>query len=95
MLQKGIQWTFNPPHASHFGGTWERLIRTVRRVLNALLHEQSLFEDSLRTLLCEAEAVVHSRPLTSVSDDPSDMMSLTQTIFYIRAKRCDSPPRSV
>ena len=77
MLQRGIKWTFNPPHASHFGGVWERLIRTVRRVLDALLHQQQLTEDSLRTLLCEVEAVVNSRPLTSVSDDPRDMEPLT------------------
>ena len=26
LLQKGISWSFNPPGASHHGGTWERLI---------------------------------------------------------------------
>jgi hypothetical protein len=30
LLQKGITWTFNPPFASHFGGVWEREIRTIR-----------------------------------------------------------------
>ena len=77
MLQRGIQWFFNPPGASHFGGVWERLIRTVRKVLNSLMHEQSLTEDSLRTLLCESEAVLNSRPLTCMSDDPNDMEPLT------------------
>ncbi|XP_071085629.1 uncharacterized protein [Haliotis cracherodii] len=28
MLQKEIQWMFNPPSASHMGGVWERQIRT-------------------------------------------------------------------
>jgi transposase InsO family protein len=31
LLQKGIKWTFNPPASSHFGGVWERCIRTVRK----------------------------------------------------------------
>jgi hypothetical protein len=39
---KGIEWEFNPPAASHFGGVWERQIRTIRKVLYGLLKEQLL-----------------------------------------------------
>ncbi|KAK0134727.1 hypothetical protein N1851_029616 [Merluccius polli] len=41
MLERGINWTFNPPGASHHGGVWERMIRSVRWVLNSLLHQQT------------------------------------------------------
>ena len=53
------------------GGVWERMIRSVRKALAPLLleHGERLDDESLRTLLCEVESVVNSRPLTSVSED--------------------------
>ncbi|XP_061180594.1 uncharacterized protein LOC133189205 [Saccostrea echinata] len=31
LLENRITWTFNPPHASHQGGTWERMIGVSRK----------------------------------------------------------------
>ena len=79
MAVRSIDWTFNPPYASHFGGVWERMIRTIRRVLRGLLQQQRLSEELLTTLMCEVEAIVNSRPLTTVSDNPDDLQPLTPT----------------
>jgi hypothetical protein len=77
----GIKWKFNIPAASHHGGVWERQIRTVRKILQALLAEQHLKvtrnEEELHTLLCEVEATVNSRPLTKVSYDTEDLDVIT------------------
>ena len=73
--QKDILWVFNPPTASHMGGTWERMLRSVRKILNAVLKEQNLAEESLVTLMSEVEAIL--TPLTKISDDPSDLQALT------------------
>ena len=62
-----IKWEFNPPAASHMGGSWERLIRSVRKVLNTILRDQVLDDERLVTVFCEAESVENSRPLTIVS----------------------------
>ncbi|XP_028254480.1 uncharacterized protein LOC114430714 [Parambassis ranga] len=37
LQDKGCSWEFNPPHSSHMGGSWERLIGIARRILDAIL----------------------------------------------------------
>jgi hypothetical protein len=78
LLQREIDWHFNPPSASHFGGVWERMIRSVRKVLFALLHQQTdLDDESLSTLFCEVESILNNRPITKLSDDPEDLEAIT------------------
>lgn len=77
LLRKGIDWHFNPPYSSHFGGIWERQIRTVRKVLNGIMKEQTLNDDGLNTLMCEVESIINSRPLTTVSSDSQSCIPLT------------------
>ena len=76
LLQRNVRWVFNPPYWSHHGSPWERCIRTVRKVLNALVREQALDDEGLSTFMCEAESIVSSRPLTKVSDDVRDLKPL-------------------
>ena len=70
LQQKNITWLFNAPGASHHGGSWERLIRSSRRIMVGLLKEQTLSDDGLATLLAEVEAILNGRPLTRCSSDP-------------------------
>lgn len=77
LLQRGVKWTFNPPHGAHHGGIWERLIRMVKRILQSVTSQQCLDDEGLQTVMCEIEAILNSRPLTTVSDDPNDLESLT------------------
>jgi len=69
LCQRGVRWQFNPPLASHMGGIWERVIRSVKKILFALLSEQRLTDESLATLLTEMEYILNSRPLTPVVMD--------------------------
>ena len=86
LLLKNVKWIFNPPTASHHGGVWERCIRTVRKVMRALLHEQTLDDESLHTLMCEIEAIINRRPITKVSEDPRDSEALTPNhLLLLRA----------
>ncbi len=92
LVQKEIKWIFNPPTASHYGGIWERCIRTVRKVLKALMKEQIVDEESLTTLFCEVESIVNSRPLTKVSSDSRDLEPLTPNHLLLLRREPALPP---
>ena len=68
---------FNPSSASHHEGAWERCIRTVTKVLSAVVKQQTLTDEGLMTSFCEVEAIVNRRPITKSSDDPNDSEALT------------------
>ncbi|XP_068242326.1 uncharacterized protein [Palaemon carinicauda] len=89
-----IEWKFNPPAASHMGGCLERQIRSVRKVLSAMVKEfgERLNDESLRTLLCEVESIVNSRPLITVSDSVDDLEPLTPNHLLIPKSYVIPPP---
>lgn len=76
-----IEWHFNPPSAPWWGGWWERLVGILKTILRKILGKASLSYESLTTSLCDAEAIMNSRPLTYVSDDPEDLKPLTPAMF--------------
>ena len=96
LLKENIDWIRNPATASNFGGVWERQIRSVRNIMAALMkqHGHSLNDESLRTLLCEAEAVVNSRPLTTetLSDPLSPLPLSPSTLLTGKTKLILPPP---
>ena len=47
LSRKGIVWKFNPPHASHMGGVWERLIGVSRRILDSMLQDVKQLTDEV------------------------------------------------
>ena len=76
MLERGVQWHFQPPASSHRGGVWERMIRSARRILNALSNEQILSDETLLTLMVEAERIMNDRPLVPLTSDSQDQCAL-------------------
>ncbi|KAK3735155.1 hypothetical protein QZH41_020254, partial [Actinostola sp. cb2023] len=92
LLQHNVKWIFNPPAASHHGGVWERCIRTVRKVMKALLKQQVLDDEGLNTLMCEVESIVNGRLITKVSDDPKDLDALTPNHLLLLRAGTATPP---
>ena len=92
LLQRNIQWHFNPPYASHMGGIWKRLIRSVRRILKNLMMQQTISDDGLVTLLVEVESILNSRPLTPVIMDPEADVPLTPNHLLLLRELPNLPP---
>lgn len=92
LLQKNIKWSFNTPTASNQVGSWERCIRTIRKILAALTTEQTLDDEGLSTLMSEVEAIVNGRPLTKVSSDPRDLEPLTPNHLLLLDQQALLPP---
>ena len=91
-------FNMNVPSASHMGGVWERQIRSVRSVLTPLLQKNGsqLNGESLRTLMCEAEAIINSRPLTVDSlNDPLSLNPLTPNHLLTMKTKVVLPPPGV
>ena len=82
----------NPPSGSHHGGVWERLIRTIRRLLKALLNEQVVDDEGFRTFMCEVEGIMNARPITTVSDDMNDADALMPNHLLIARPNQTLPP---
>ena len=93
LLQKNIKWVFSPPAGSHFGGIWERQIRSIRKVINSVVKEQTLNDESLRTLFCEVECILNGRPLTKVSSDANDLEALTPNHLLLLKTKPVLPPK--
>ncbi len=91
-LEEGIQWSFNPPAASHHGGAWERIIRMIRRTLTSVLHQQTLNDEGFLTVLCEVEAILNDRPITGLSGDLNDLEALTPNHILTMKRMPILPP---
>ncbi|XP_065088028.1 uncharacterized protein LOC135709562 [Ochlerotatus camptorhynchus] len=76
-------WSFIPPRSPHFGGIWEAGVKSVKSHLKLIMAEHKLSFEQFATVLTQIEAVLNSRPLVPVSDDPNDINAITPAHFLI------------
>ncbi|XP_062713946.1 uncharacterized protein LOC134290766 [Aedes albopictus] len=76
-------WNFIPPASPHMGGAWERMVRAVKAAMSSINHSRTVTEEVFYTVLCEAESMVNSRPLTYMPLEGSDQEALTPNHFLL------------
>lgn len=92
---KQTVWIFNPPHSSHMGGIWERMIGITRRILDSMILEvqsKDLTHEVLTTFLAEVCAIVNGRPIVPVSSDPESPLILSPAMILTQKSGCYPAP---
>ena len=77
LTSRKIKWRFIVERSPCSGGWWERPLHSLKEPLCKVLGKGLLSYQELATVLTRIEAVINSRPLTTVSDDVRDLMPVT------------------
>ncbi|KAM0724699.1 Pro-Pol polyprotein [Formica fusca] len=83
LLEQFIDWKFIPPYAPHMGGVWEASVKLAKNHMRKVIGTTILTFEELYTVLTQIEACLNSRPLTPISNDPTDLQALTPGHFLI------------
>ena len=69
---RSILWHLNVAAAPWWGGFFERMVRSVKRILRKILKTARLSYEEVLTILAEIEVVTNNRPLTFSYEEPGD-----------------------
>ena len=95
LSQQGIEWVTIPPRAPHFGGVWEAGVKSMKRHLRRVVGVQRLNYEELLTFINQIEAILNSRPLFPMSNDPNDFSPLTPGHFLIGDSMISLPQEDI
>ncbi|XP_003370618.1 putative integrase core domain protein [Trichinella spiralis] len=60
-----IDFKFNPPGAPHWGGSWERMVQEIKKILMSTVESVAgLHQEAFRTLIVRVEGILNRRPIT-------------------------------
>ncbi|XP_011502552.1 PREDICTED: uncharacterized protein LOC105365951 [Ceratosolen solmsi marchali] len=64
------RWEFNPPAAPHMGEKYEAVVKSIKFHLKRSTTETLLTIEEIMTLLSQIEAILNSRPVQPLNDNP-------------------------
>lgn len=91
LASQQIRFIFNPPSSPHFGGCWEREIRSLKAALHVTIGSQTVTEEVLRTVFIEIEGILNSKPIGYTSSDIADPDPVTPNILLMGRRDASLP----
>ncbi|XP_062542246.1 uncharacterized protein LOC134210216 [Armigeres subalbatus] len=82
--EERIEFRFIPARSPNFGGLWESAVKSFKILFKRTIGTRALEYDKMQTVLTQTEAILNSRPLTPISNDPDDFEALTPGHFLIQ-----------
>lgn len=95
LSQNETTWKFIPPRSPHWGGLWESAIKSAKYHMRRIIGNSNLTFEEFSTVLCQIEAVLNSRPLGPLSNDPSDLNCLTPGHFLVGSALSSYPEKDL
>ncbi|GFU32586.1 uncharacterized protein TNCV_3044731 [Trichonephila clavipes] len=69
LLKECIEWKSLPPRAPNFGGLWEARVKSFKHHFKKVEGNSELTYEEFLALTCQIKGILHSRRLTSSSED--------------------------
>lgn len=95
LIRLETEWDLIPPHASHFGGVWERKVGSFKRILSATLSQlkqRRLTHDEFATIVAEATCIMNNTPLCDSPYNPNEPLPLTPALLLTQKLEATPPP---
>ncbi|GBN54526.1 hypothetical protein AVEN_127163-1 [Araneus ventricosus] len=78
-----IKWKFISPVSPNFGGLWEAGVKSFKHHFRRTIGTTNLTYEEFNTVIVEIEGILNSRPITEISFDINDLVTLTPGHFLI------------
>ncbi|GJQ72988.1 hypothetical protein Trydic_g1625 [Trypoxylus dichotomus] len=77
LISREITWHFIPPKSLHLGGLWESAVHSVKYHIKLVVGKTLLAFGGYATILSQIECCLNSRPISPISNHPSDLSPFT------------------